>query len=627
MAIIAPATDDIGTGFRINPASGDVVIVRPGIVVGSTDSDAINALGDSDVRIRVDGTVASEENAAVALGPSNTLTVGPNGAVIGERFGLFLAGGGSAVDNQGSITGGSLVESSGFETAIEIQSTANGTVIANAGSILGLEAGIVTAASSVSISNTGSISATLDAIRSTNDVAVSNSGTITSSTERGVEAIADGVSVSNSGSVTARHEGIFVEGQGGEISNEGTVLSTTSDGITVLAGDNTVIANTGNISAAGFGITLTGQGSVTNSGTISASGRAAIFIDDNFAGPTLVQNDGVLTSPDGFGITISGTSDSVLNTGSITSDLDAIRVSSIDAHVTNSGDIVSESAGINLTRYGTVINSGTIFALFRGITVDSASGAASEVINSGEIVASLQEGVTLNTGDMDARFINDGRVATLGDLGVDFDTMSATAKGTLRNDGTIAAGEGLTAVSGHNGDNAIRNSGTIDGNVVLEMGADTVSNSGAIFGDVVLGEGDDVYKGLQWGATHGTVTGDQGTDTLIGSMADDTLVGGIGDDLLRGRGGNDDLQGGGGVDTVRGGDGDDLMSGGGRGDVLIGNKGNDSISGDSGNDVLRGGDGHDTMDGGAGSDDLRGWGGDDSLIGGDGNDDLSGGKG
>jgi Ca2+-binding RTX toxin-like protein len=59
-------------------------------------------------------------------------------------------------------------------------------------------------------------------------------------------------------------------------------------------------------------------------------------------------------------------------------------------------------------------------------------------------------------------------------------------------------------------------------------------------------------------------------------------------------------------------------------DTIYGFDGNDSLWGRGDNDVLNGGTGVDTLHGEADSDYLDGWIGDDKLYGGDGNDDLRG---
>jgi Ca2+-binding RTX toxin-like protein len=143
----------------------------------------------------------------------------------------------------------------------------------------------------------------------------------------------------------------------------------------------------------------------------------------------------------------------------------------------------------------------------------------------------------------------------------------------------------------------------------------------------------------------GSVTGADGTDTLVGTFHGvigsedvDALTGGGGDDFLDGRLGNDIIDGGGGNDrvayntasggvtvnlaagTVTGAAGNDVLTsieharGSEHADTLIGSDiandlqgraGDDNIQGAGGNDTIHGGAGSDTIDGGDGQDLAR----------------------
>ena len=132
-------------------------------------------------------------------------------------------------------------------------------------------------------------------------------------------------------------------------------------------------------------------------------------------------------------------------------------------------------------------------------------------------------------------------------------------------------------------------------------------------------------------ATHVTLEGGGGNDTLIGSDAehteqtlvfDDSLFGGEGDDVIYAGRGLDYVEGGLGADSIVGGDGNDWLFGGINFYPLPGD-GNDTIDGGAGNDFIQGGEGDDVLIGGSGDDQLWGDFGNDSLYGGDGNDWLS----
>ncbi|MCA0870599.1 hypothetical protein LCL97_07180 [Seohaeicola saemankumensis] len=157
----------------------------------------------------------------------------------------------------------------------------------------------------------------------------------------------------------------------------------------------------------------------------------------------------------------------------------------------------------------------------------------------------------------------------------------------------------------NDGETYIENHGTIGG--AIQVGtttADWVINSGDIFGDVSLGGGNDTYRAIDDGSVDGTISGEDGDDTLKGGSGDDDFDGGKGKDTLIGRGGDDTMNGGGQNDTMRGGAGDDTMNGDGGNDSMDGGSGDDTMNGGAGKDVMTGGSGDDVMTGGSGADDF-----------------------
>jgi Ca2+-binding RTX toxin-like protein len=117
-----------------------------------------------------------------------------------------------------------------------------------------------------------------------------------------------------------------------------------------------------------------------------------------------------------------------------------------------------------------------------------------------------------------------------------------------------------------------------------------------------------------------TITGTNGSDTLIGTGSADLMNGGNGNDTVYGGGGGDTIYGGNGEDTLNGEAGDDGLDGGNGNDTLNGGDGNDELSGGNGTDVLMGGSGNDVLSGDNGDDILEGGVGNDTLYGGNGKD-------
>jgi Ca2+-binding RTX toxin-like protein len=160
---------------------------------------------------------------------------------------------------------------------------------------------------------------------------------------------------------------------------------------------------------------------------------------------------------------------------------------------------------------------------------------------------------------------------------------------------------------------------TIQGGTVNDLGTNLVDYRDATGG------------GVNVNLATGSVTGADGTDTLVGAFhgvigsADvDTLTGGTGDDFLDGRLGNDIIDGGGGNDRVA----YNTASG----SVTV-NLAAGTVAGAAGNDVLtsiehaRGSEHADTLIGSDIANDLQGRAGDDNIQGGGGNDTIHGGMG
>jgi len=112
--------------------------------------------------------------------------------------------------------------------------------------------------------------------------------------------------------------------------------------------------------------------------------------------------------------------------------------------------------------------------------------------------------------------------------------------------------------------------------------------------------------------------------TLTGTDGSDSLLGTAGDDVIVTLGGNDLVDGAGGNDVICGGDGDDILIGGTGDDRLFGENGDDDLRGSEGDDLMSGGSGHDALRGDSGNDQLSGDAGDDVMVGAAGNDECDG---
>jgi Ca2+-binding RTX toxin-like protein len=149
----------------------------------------------------------------------------------------------------------------------------------------------------------------------------------------------------------------------------------------------------------------------------------------------------------------------------------------------------------------------------------------------------------------------------------------------------------LTTVSGGNGSNGVKVTGTINGQSVNKTFKQTLTRI-----RVSTGGGND-------------------TVTIADGITLPTVVdAGAGDDSIKGGGGPDLIFGGNGNDTINGAGGDDDVDAGAGNDSVIGGLGRDLVLGQAGDDTVQGGDGNDFLIGGLGADQLFGQNGDDILV-------------
>ncbi|MCT4553510.1 MAG: M10 family metallopeptidase C-terminal domain-containing protein [Pelagimonas sp.] len=375
----------------------------------------------------------------------------------------------------------------------------------------------------------------------------------------------------------------------------------------------------------------------------------------------------IISSENGFDFGSGSDGSRLENHGTISADAVAVDMFVTEVEIVNTGLITSAGGGLVGWSSGVLdlINHGTIS------TGSTAVASVTNGVNTGTISTHSTYAITM--GD-NADFENRGLIRG----GISMNSSG----GEFRNSGVIETG--TYYIRSSSGDQIFDNSGEIRGSydnlIWLGSGNDTVRNSGEIGGDVRLGSGNDVFDG-RGGMVDGTVQGEfgddiyivddplleivesanQGTDlvqaasdyhlganlenleligsgntdgignelanTLTGNDGGNMISGRAGDDTILGGDGDDILKGGGNRDSVSGEDGDDVIRLGAGGDTGLGGAGDDRIEGRSGDDRLEGGDGNDTLIGGGDEDRLLGGDGDDVLRGGASNDTLTGGAG
>lgn len=322
-----------------------------------------------------------------------------------------------------------------------------------------------------------------------------------------------------------------------------TNAATPSDPVILSGQAGNKVTNAGLIASLGAGdaITLTGGGTVVNSGAISgavsSSGTLSFTSTGRFTGFVVNPQDSLAT---GSTITNRGT----------------MVFAETPGATAHSANAVIELGDSN----DTVINSGKILGdVLLGGGADVYDGRGGGILGTvygglGDDLYYLSTATTLS--DIGGTDTVNARMAYV--LGVGFENLTLGGFGSFKGTGN-AAGNVLTGNTGNN---------VLDG----------------------LGGNDTLLGGI-------------GHDTLRGGANADSLDGQAGNDAVNGGYGNDTVSGGAGADTVLGDTGLDLLSGGADNDSLDGGIGADTMDGGEGNDVLNGGAfGKDVITGGLGAD-------------------------
>ena len=477
----------------------------------------------------------------------------------------------------------------------------NGSLsVASSGQIRGTtEEGIYSTDNGI-VTNSGEISGS-DGIHFDNKGAFDNSdatvvnkasGVITSTTPFGSALRLTGYSLdlNNAGEVTGGASGVFLTGSTAPadpldsafILNSGRI-SALSDTAIFVSEATLELTNTGQIDGS-LGVlqtTLndsTGQGEITNSGTISGWRAEGVFMDS----PGIVTNSGEIWGVDAVhfesGVGFSNTSATLVNSST----------GLIASNDTNGRGLYSERLSLDLNNAGEIIGGGNAIYVEGTQGLENPANTA-ELQNTGLI--SSTDATAIVVFDATLNLTNDGVIS--GDLGV-FHSNSFVPTGPAQvfNSGTIigTGGEGLellqsatventgtirgatAAIEGGDEKNALINSGDIVGSIVFKNGADTITNTGdilgfvglgsgenqinnsgniggnillgvdddivfnpgTILGDVTLGDGNDFFDALGVGVVGGTIFGGEGDDTIQGTGANAAIDGGEGNDVING---------------------------------------------------------------------------------------------
>lgn len=314
--------------------------------------------------------------------------------------------------------------------------------------------------------------------------------------------------------------------------------------------------------------------------TIVSLSTAVQTIDTGEFG--FIGRNGVLITPGNDAVEMLGSSALVVEGSLVAGGHAARMMGSNDVVVTATGSIDSKLGnGLEFGAGGgskSIVNTGTISGQENGVGY-SILGLGDDfdltVVNSGTIRGSDFAGIHGYCGGGGAIFIDNSGIVSGGTFGIRLEVQIAdTALSRVLNSGMIMGNQ--VGIGGTDQGETVINSGMIvsaqedSAHLALDLGGgdDRLRNSGQIIGNVDLGAGDDRYSGV-FGRVDGEVRGGAGRDTLQGGDGNDVLDGGKADDTLSGGRDDDSLDGGNGADLLDGGAGDDTLTGGFGADIFL----------------------------------------------------------
>lgn len=526
----------------------------------------------------------------------------------------------------GNATAGYAIASSAVETihnGVTYSSAASKTIAFGSG----------TSANPTTVTNNGTVTNTSFTGIAMGDLAstygkIVNNGTISS--KNTTIALSDDANIINNGTIstTTNMSYTILAGRNSAINNEASgVISTNSDyAIKFSAGAS--ITNRGVINGGIDIFSATGEGGViSNSGTINgplwdSDGNLTVVLSGGSMGAVTAGGGGDWISVTGaatIGATDGGTGNDTFTINPGAGKILTLRgaVSNFETLTVKSGQLQTSGYGLDAS-WLTVENGASLTgggALAGTITFD----AGSTLYAGANMTYSVTGTVTLNGALSLVNGGTTGQTITL----INNDDNDAVAGGfsNITAGTEFAIGDYIYTLS---------YTGGTGNDVVLTVvyappppappnpaNPPTQSNSGS---------GDPPITTYSAGQVHKAHYGDSNDQLGLGD-ADDLIYGMGGSDLIQGSNGNDTLFGNWDNDTLAGSNGFDILFGGKQDDLLSGDDNADVLSGNRDNDTLNGGTGNDTLYGGQEDDQLYGNDDADILWGDLGNDTLTGGTG
>jgi hypothetical protein len=381
-------------------------------ITGGNDGILIEANGGT---IDNSGTISGRAASGIKIDSGNgTIVNSAASTVSGAAYGVVINDNGS-ISNQGTMTGqgGAGIYIGGTGTI------ANGDSTHTAGLISGGSYGVFTGGQKSAVSNFGTINATTNGGIG---IALSQGGTLQ-----------NGSAGAPGGTIHGGLDGVLVRAYGAKIANYGSITGNDGDGVKIESGSGSseTITNGGGASAnfliGGnlYGISLSGDGTVHNDGTISAISGAGVYI----AGSGTITNGdashlGRAITAGRYGIYI-GDVGSITNFGSIS----GTNASGIGLKLTQGGTLLNGSASAKAA----LITGGS-----DGVLVD---GGHATLTNFGTIIGTNRYAIYIQDNGGASTIINKAGALAKGVTGIEFG-----GTGTLTNAGTLT-GTGGTAVA------------------------------------------------------------------------------------------------------------------------------------------------------------------------------------
>jgi uncharacterized protein with beta-barrel porin domain len=460
----------IFAGTFPSPGGGNANVMNSGTI--STIGDSSEAIFAVNIAtVTSSGTISASGPGAIAIQGDSAVTLNNSGAITGSAFAIAAFGCGCSGPGTANVTNSGTILSTG---ANSVAIGADEVILANSGSVIGKLIAIQ-ATDSAKVTNSGTISGSLFAIQANNQITLDNSGTIlATSAAAGATAIdTNGTAqITNSGLISGLN-GIFVGGNGvigqigqfGATTGRATAAEALVTNVKIAAPSVTVSSRTSSVvsdivapmSPIKSAKTIALPSSVTNSGTISATGGfAVVMFGDN---SSVINNGTISTNSPGpnFGIDLVGNSTAVVNNGLIQdlgpngSPFSIVATGNANT-VTNNGAIIMHGQiGQALNSFGnnsTITNNGALQSFGRSDWGFYVLGDQNLVVNAGNYIgAGLVNDEGIVVAGIGNRIVNSGKITVIGQDGAGIDvTGLGGAPNTVLNSGTIIASAGSGAV-------------------------------------------------------------------------------------------------------------------------------------------------------------------------------------